>query len=96
MDDNNYNNAESFDPWRFVEKRESGEEGESVKHQFTNTSAEYLAFGFGKHAWYVYHRKTYSIPVLLVLTLTVDVFSESGDSDYSVLADSLRPMRLRR
>lgn len=53
MDDDNYEDASKFDPWRFVSKRESGEEGESVKHQFTNTSVEYLAFGLGKHAWYV-------------------------------------------
>lgn len=51
MDDKNYEDARTFNPWRFVEKRESGEEGESVKHQFTNTSVEYLSFGLGRHAW---------------------------------------------
>lgn len=65
MDDNNYEDAATFKPWRFVEMRESGVEGEATKYQFTNTSADYLAFGFGKHAWYavlsslrfpVYHR----------------------------------------
>lgn len=51
MDDENYEDAKVFKPWRFVEMRENGEEGESVKHQFTNTSVEYLSFGLGKHAW---------------------------------------------
>lgn len=51
MDDENYEDAKVFKPWRFVEMRENGEKGESVKHQFTNTSVEYLSFGLGKHAW---------------------------------------------
>ena len=27
--------------------------GEGAKHQFVNTSAAYIPFGHGKHAWYV-------------------------------------------
>ena len=44
-----YEDAETFDPWRFARMRES--EGESTKHQFVNTSVDYIPFGHGKHAW---------------------------------------------
>lgn len=55
MDDKIYEDAEKFDPWRFVEKGENGEVlEESMTHQFTSTSAEYLAFGLGKHVWYAF------------------------------------------
>ena len=46
-----YEDAETFDPWRFARMRES--EGESTKHQFVNTSVHYIPFGHGRHAWYV-------------------------------------------
>lgn len=52
MDENNFENATMFKPWRFSEMREV--EGESTKHQFTNATYDYLSFGFGKHAWYVF------------------------------------------
>lgn len=32
--------------------REKGE-GEEVKHQYVNTSLEFVPFGHGRHAWYV-------------------------------------------
>ena len=48
-DDILYKNAEVFDPFRFARQREA--EGESTKHQFANTSVEYVPFGHGKHAW---------------------------------------------
>ncbi|KAI9060501.1 cytochrome P450 [Trametes sanguinea] len=48
-DNNIYADAEVFDPFRFARQRES--EGESLKHQYANTSIEYIAFGHGKHAW---------------------------------------------
>ncbi|KAI0368876.1 cytochrome P450 [Pilatotrama ljubarskyi] len=47
-DDAVYMNAEVFDPWRFSRMREA--DGEGTKHQFVNTSVEYVAFGHGKHA----------------------------------------------
>ncbi|KAJ3007828.1 hypothetical protein NUW54_g3393 [Trametes sanguinea] len=47
-DNNIYPDAEVFDPFRFARQRES--EGESLKHQYANTSIEYIAFGHGKHA----------------------------------------------
>ena len=41
-----------FDPLRFADMR--SEEGASIKHQFVSTSPEYVPFGHGKHAWYVF------------------------------------------
>ncbi|KAI0354621.1 cytochrome P450 [Trametes cingulata] len=43
-----YENADVFNPFRFSRMREA--EGEGTKHQFVNTSVEYVAFGHGKHA----------------------------------------------
>ena len=40
--------AATFDPWRWAEMRE--EESEALKHQMVSTSADYLAFGHGRHA----------------------------------------------
>ena len=48
-DDDNYTNANPFDPFRFARMREA--DGEDTKHQLVNTSLEYMPFGHGKHAW---------------------------------------------
>lgn len=50
-DETYYPNPSAFDPFRFSRMREG--EGEGTKHQFVNTSTEYISFGHGKHAWYV-------------------------------------------
>ena len=50
-DDNLYDEAAKFNPWRFADLRE--EEGEGLKHQMVSTSPQYVPFGHGKHAWYV-------------------------------------------
>ncbi|KAH9897770.1 cytochrome P450 [Cubamyces lactineus] len=47
-DDSNYADADVFDPFRFSRMREA--DGEGTKHQFVNTTLEYIAFGHGKHA----------------------------------------------
>ncbi|RDX42957.1 cytochrome P450 [Lentinus brumalis] len=47
-DDTNYPNANVFDGFRFSRMRER--DGEGTKHQFVNTSVEYVPFGHGKHA----------------------------------------------
>ncbi|PIL33520.1 cytochrome P450 [Ganoderma sinense ZZ0214-1] len=47
-DDAIYENANTFDPFRFSRMREV--EGEGMKHQFVNTSPEYISFGHGRHA----------------------------------------------
>nr|BAL05092.1 cytochrome P450 [Phanerodontia chrysosporium] len=41
--------AGAFDPWRFARLR-AADADSSIKHQMVHTSAEYLAFGHGKHA----------------------------------------------
>ncbi|RPD64678.1 cytochrome P450 [Lentinus tigrinus ALCF2SS1-7] len=47
-DETNYPDANVFDGFRFARMRE--QEGEGTKHQFVNTSIEYVPFGHGKHA----------------------------------------------
>ncbi|KAI1793036.1 cytochrome P450 [Ganoderma leucocontextum] len=46
-DSRNYDRSEQFEPFRFSDLREAGE---SARHQFVNTSSEYIPFGRGKHA----------------------------------------------
>ncbi|PIL31304.1 cytochrome P450 [Ganoderma sinense ZZ0214-1] len=46
-DSRNYDRSEHFEPFRFSDLREAGE---STRHQFVNTSSEYIPFGRGKHA----------------------------------------------
>ncbi|KAI9571037.1 cytochrome P450 [Boletus coccyginus] len=48
LDNEHYENAHVFDPFRFSDMRD--EEGEGTKHHFVSTSIEYLPFGHGKHA----------------------------------------------
>lgn len=50
-DDAIYAGADAFDGFRFARMRAG--EGESMKHQFVNTSPDYIPFGHGRHAWYV-------------------------------------------
>ena len=50
-DESIYANADVYDPFRFANMRES--DGEGLKHQFVNTSVDYVSFGHGKHAWCV-------------------------------------------
>jgi cytochrome P450 len=50
-DENNYADAETFNPWRFSDMRE--EEGESIKHQMVYTGPNLVSFGHGRHAWCV-------------------------------------------
>jgi len=48
FDNDNYEHADMFDPFRFANVR--SEDGEGVKHQFSSTNPEYLPFGHGQHA----------------------------------------------
>ncbi|KAI1792290.1 cytochrome P450 [Ganoderma leucocontextum] len=47
-DKSKYANADVFDPFRFEKMRQG--EGEGLKHQFVNTSVDFVSFGHGKHA----------------------------------------------
>lgn len=48
-DEDLYENAKVFDPFRFAKMQDGV--GEDAKNQFVSTSPEYLAFGHGKYAW---------------------------------------------
>ena len=43
--------AGTFDAFRYARMR--GAEGQSLKHQFTSTSPEYVSLGHGPYAWWV-------------------------------------------
>lgn len=45
-----YENAKTFDPFRFAKMRKT-EEVESSKYQAATTTSEYIPFGHGHHAW---------------------------------------------
>lgn len=51
FDDDFYENPDVFDPFRFSRIRES--DGGGNNEQFSSTSTKYVAFGLGKHAWYI-------------------------------------------
>ena len=51
-DEGLYPSPDDFDPFRFAKMRHT--EGEGTKHQYVNTSTEYIHFGHGRHAWYVF------------------------------------------
>ncbi len=45
---------EEFNPWRFSDLRERCElekRGSGGKHQYVSLNSNYLAFGYGHHAW---------------------------------------------
>jgi len=48
LDNELYENADMFEPFRFANMRE--EDRDSVKHRYISTNLEYLSFGHGKHA----------------------------------------------
>lgn len=49
FDEANYECADVFNPWRFVDE----EDMESMKNQMVTTSTEYVTFGHGRFAWWV-------------------------------------------
>ncbi|KIJ05876.1 hypothetical protein PAXINDRAFT_20895 [Paxillus involutus ATCC 200175] len=48
LDNGVYENAETFDPFRFANMRD--EDGDDAKHSFVSTNPQYLSFGHGRHA----------------------------------------------
>ena len=48
-----YDHASKFKPFRFAGMCKAERDGESGKHQFVSTGSDYLAFGHGRHAWSV-------------------------------------------
>jgi cytochrome P450 len=53
-DENAYKNADEFDGFRYVKLRE--QYGDSPKYHSVNTTADFLHFGLGQHAWYAIRR----------------------------------------
>jgi len=51
FDNSVYDDALTFDAFRFSKMRETN--GESAKVHSVNTSTEFLCFGHGEHAWYI-------------------------------------------
>jgi cytochrome P450 len=49
MDEEIYENPNQFNGFRFSELRKR--DGESSRHLSTDTSVEFLHFGFGHHTW---------------------------------------------
>ena len=59
-DPEHYEDPETFNPWRFVELRNDaiakdgvGEDMKVPRFGVVSTSAEYVTFGHGRHAWWV-------------------------------------------
>lgn len=51
MDNENYGDAEVFNPWRFLRLQEESVDNSAFKYQFVTTATDYVAFGHGRHAW---------------------------------------------
>ena len=51
-DEESYKNADTFEPFRFFNMRDSEADEAGAKCQFVSTAIEYLSFGYGRHAWY--------------------------------------------
>ena len=49
LDEEHYDHATVFNPWRFSDMRE--QEGGGNRYQFVSTSVDFIPFGHGKHAW---------------------------------------------
>ena len=54
FDEENYADAGVFNPLRFLDR--TGDNESEFRHQMVSTSTDFLAFGYGRHAWYVFHR----------------------------------------
>lgn len=78
LDEDSYDDAAVFKPFRFADMRE--DESERIKYQYVNTSPEYVAFGHGKHACPGRFFAAYELKVVLaILLIKYDVKLE-GDS----------------
>ena len=52
QDEENYADAMTFDPWRFLKMQEQDKDANETKYQYSTTAPEYVTFGHGRHAWY--------------------------------------------
>jgi cytochrome P450 len=63
LDPDLYENAETFDGFRFSRMREAGKGGQALQHQMITTAPEFLTFGHGRHAWFVSCFDSFSVLV---------------------------------
>ncbi|KAG6856475.1 hypothetical protein H0H87_004054 [Tephrocybe sp. NHM501043] len=49
-DDDHYENANTFDGFRFSDIREAAEGYDTIRHQFVHTTPGYVSFGHGRHS----------------------------------------------
>jgi cytochrome P450 len=50
LDEEYFESASEFQPFRFSQRRE--DDGEDPQVMLASTSASYIPFGYGHHAWY--------------------------------------------
>ena len=77
MQDEVFDRADEFDPWRMY--RERMKKGEELKHQYVMTSDKNLHFGHGKHACPGRFFAANEVKTLLVLLLMRFELTFSGD-----------------
>ncbi|KAI0962094.1 hypothetical protein AcV7_001014 [Taiwanofungus camphoratus] len=91
-DEENYVNANAFDPFRFSDKRM--DENERIKHQYVSTSPEYIAFGHGKHACpgrFFAANELKAVLAHIVIKYDVKFEGEGGRPDNMWLGTSVLP-----
>lgn len=64
-DPREYEDPNAFDAFRFARLRDEDVDGAATRHQLVNTTAHFLPFGHGRHAWCVY-RADVSGPTLIL------------------------------
>ncbi|KAI0714778.1 cytochrome P450 [Earliella scabrosa] len=86
----------AFDPFRFARMR--AEAGQGPQHQWVNTSADYLAFGYGRHAYPGRFFATAELKATLahlVLRYDVTLAPATEGSEHSDVNVTVRPENVR-
>lgn len=73
-----YANPDALDPLRFTKLGADGDVRGALKHQTVVTSTEFMPFGHGKHAWYVFTHTTTDLAKARMLTLMVRAALDGG------------------
>jgi cytochrome P450 len=88
MQDEVFDHANEFDPWRMF--RERMKDGEELKHQYVMTSDKNLHFGHGKHACPGRFFAANEVKTLLVLLLMRFDMSIEGNVGWPEVRNGLR------